>query len=102
MLSKKFERAFKTCGNKYKKYAPKEKYATKATSHSHKESNEVVVYYECKKSGLIKPNCLKLKKKRSRMDKGKKAMTTTWNSSDDSSSEKFKLALMSQHLLHGT
>lgn len=75
MLARKLRRAFKKGGNKYKKFV--KKYAPKDTSHSYKKSNEVVVCYGCNKSGHIKPNCPKIKKKKSRMDKGKKVMATT-------------------------
>ncbi|XP_057996593.1 uncharacterized protein LOC131175914 [Hevea brasiliensis] len=83
MLARKFKRAFKKGGSKYKKflkkYTPKDK--------RFKDSKEEVVCYECHKLGHIKPKCPLLKKKKGKEDRSKKAMKVVWSNSEESSND---------------
>ncbi|KAG8662025.1 hypothetical protein MANES_01G056725v8 [Manihot esculenta] len=82
MLAKKFRRAFRKGGNKYKrfikKYGPKDDFQ----SHPHKDPKEVICN-KYNKPGHIRPNCPKSKKKK-KEDKGKKAMAVVWDATDKS------------------
>ncbi|XP_057984699.1 uncharacterized protein LOC131169503 [Hevea brasiliensis] len=81
MIVKRFKRAFRKGGSKYKKFT--KKYAPKTPNHSSE-----IVCYECNKPGHIKPKCPTLKKKNKfRKDKSKKAMAATWSDSDSSSND---------------
>ena len=46
-----------------------------------KEKNETIIYYECKKSGHIRPECPLLNKHK------KKAMVAIWDDSDEETSD---------------
>ncbi|XP_057994452.1 uncharacterized protein LOC131174695 [Hevea brasiliensis] len=83
VLARKFKRAFKKGGSKYKKflkkYTPKDKHF--------KDSKEEIVCYECHKPGHIKPKCPLLKKKKGKEDRSKKAMKVVWSNSEESSND---------------
>ncbi|XP_057998226.1 uncharacterized protein LOC131177272 [Hevea brasiliensis] len=81
MITRRFKKAFKKGGSKYKKFL--KKYSPKGETS--KDQSEIKCF-ECNKPGHIKPNCPKLKKKNSK-DKSKKALVAGWMDSDDSSSD---------------
>ncbi|XP_057997284.1 uncharacterized protein LOC131176299 [Hevea brasiliensis] len=81
MITRRFKKAFKKGGSKYKKFL--KKYSLKGETS--KDQSEIKCF-ECNKPGHIKPNCPKLKKKNSK-DKSKKALIAGWMDSDDSSSD---------------
>ncbi|XP_058006836.1 spindle assembly checkpoint component MAD1-like [Hevea brasiliensis] len=81
MITRRFKKAFKKGGSKYKKFL--KKYSPKGETS--KDQSEIKCF-ECNKPGHIKPNCPKLKRKNSK-DKSKKALVAGWMDSDDSSSD---------------
>ncbi|OAY39655.2 hypothetical protein MANES_10G085602v8 [Manihot esculenta] len=81
MLARKFRRTFRKIGSKYKRFV--KKYGSKNDS---KKDPKEIICYECNKPDHIRLNCSKSKKKR-KEDKGKKAMVTVWDATDESSSD---------------
>ncbi|GAV89359.1 zf-CCHC domain-containing protein [Cephalotus follicularis] len=57
------------------------KFQSKGDSSKNDKEEKEVICYECNKSGHIRPDCPKYKKKKDK----KKAMIATWSDSDDSS-----------------
>ncbi|XP_021687658.2 uncharacterized protein LOC110670037 [Hevea brasiliensis] len=82
MITRRFKKAFKKGGLKYKKFL--KNYSPK--SETSKDQREIKCF-ECNKPGHIKPNCPKLKKNNSK-DKSKKAFVAGWKDSEDSSIDK--------------
>ncbi|XP_057997747.1 uncharacterized protein LOC131176690, partial [Hevea brasiliensis] len=80
MITRRFKKAFKKGGSKYKKFL--KKYSPKGETS--KDQSEIKCF-ECNKPSHIMPNCPKLKKKSK--DKSKKALVVGWMDSDDSSSD---------------
>ncbi|XP_057985376.1 spindle assembly checkpoint component MAD1-like [Hevea brasiliensis] len=81
MITRRFKKAFKKGGSRYKKFL--KKYSPKGETS--KDQSEIKCF-ECNKPGHIKLNCHKLKRKNSK-DKSKKALVAGWMDSDDSSSD---------------
>ncbi|XP_057993113.1 uncharacterized protein LOC110636475 [Hevea brasiliensis] len=79
MITKRFKKAFKEGGSKYKKFL--KKYSPKGETS--KDQSEIKCF-QWNKPGHIKPNYPKLKKKNSK-DKSKKVLVAGWMDSDNSS-----------------
>ena len=58
---------------------------TKGKHSKEKDKDQLLICYECKKSGYFKSECPQLKKDLKKYKK--KAMMATWSGTDDSSSE---------------
>ncbi|GAV70508.1 zf-CCHC domain-containing protein/UBN2 domain-containing protein [Cephalotus follicularis] len=82
LLTKRIRRILLDKKNFSKKQS--KKFQSKGDSSKSDKDEKEVICYECNKSGHIRPDCPKLKKKKDK----KKAMIATWSDSDDSSLDK--------------